>query len=118
MVYFIQVQNAIDNQNKKAVLSPDLLNAIERDEKKPIPAVDLFKFILTKSKEQRIRYFIENFDVNNNNSGDITLYEYYESKYRKMIEKELKRTGEELTPELELKLINLVYFLVVLKELL
>jgi len=106
MVYFIQVQNAIDNQNKKAVLSPDLLNAIERDEKKPIPAVDLFKFILTKSKEQRIRYFIENFDVNNNNSGDITLYEYYESKYRKMIEKELKRTGEELTPELEIKLIK------------
>lgn len=106
VIYLIQVQNAINNQNKKAVLSPELLNAIERDEKKPIPAVDLFKFILTKSKEQRIRYFIENFDVKNNNSGDITLYEYYESKYRKMIEKELKRTGEELTPELEQKLIK------------
>ena len=105
-VYLIQVNEAYEIQNKKSVLSPDLLSSIERDEKKPIPAVDLFKFILTKSKEQRIRYFIEHFDVNNKNTGDISLYEYYESKYRKILEEELKRTGEELTPELEFKIIK------------
>lgn len=106
MIYLIQVQEAYEIQNKKSVLSPDLLSSIERDEKKPIPAVDLFKFILTKSKEQRIRYFIEHFDVNNKNTGDISLYEYYESKYRKILEEELKRTGKELTPELEFKILK------------
>jgi len=105
-VYLIQVNEAYDIQNKKSVLSPDLLSSIERDEKKPIPAVDLFKFILTKSKEQRIRYFIEHFDVDNKNKGDISLYEYYESKYRKRLEEELKKTGKELTPEFEFKILK------------
>jgi hypothetical protein len=104
-VYNIQVYNTILQQNKKAVLSPDLLSSIEKDEKKPIPAIDLFKFILTKSKEQKIRYFIEHFDKGNG-EGDIELFESYESNYRKEITKILKRDNIELTPEIEFKLLQ------------
>jgi len=104
-VYDIQVYNTIQQQNKKAVLSPDLLSSIEKDEKKPIPAIDLFKFILTKSKEQKIRYFIEHFDKGNG-EGDIELYESYESNYRKEITRILKRDNIELTPEIEFKLLQ------------
>ena len=99
-VYLIQVKETIEIQNRKAVLSDDFLSGIQRDEPLSLPCVDMYKFILSKSKEQRINYFIENF------GNKISLFEKYESKYRKQILQYVKDSKEELTGELELKLMK------------
>ena len=96
----IQVKETTEIQNRKAVLSDDFLSGIQRDEPLSLPCVDMYKFILSKSKEQRINYFIENF------GNKISLFEKYESKYRKQILQYVKDSKEELTGELELKLMK------------
>ena len=55
-VYLIQVKETIEIQNRKAVLSDDFLSGIQRDEPLTLPCVDMYKFILSKSKEQRINF--------------------------------------------------------------
>ena len=99
-VYLIQVKNTIEAQNRKVVLSDDFLSGIQRDEPISLPCVDMYKFILSKSKEQRINYFIANFGNN------IKKYEAYESKYRNQIMNEIKKSNQELTGELELKIMK------------
>ena len=76
-VYLIQVKETIEIQNRKAVLSDDFLSGIQRDEPLSLPCVDMYKFILSKSKEQRTNYFIENF------GNKISLFEKYESNIEK-----------------------------------
>ena len=61
----------------------------------------MYKFILSKSKEQRINFFIGNFGNN------ISLFEKYESKYRNQILNYIKKNlTEKLTGELELKIMQ------------